>query len=535
MGSFRPRSIIEILQTLWRRKLLVVLVAAVFAVAAFLVIVNVPRLYESRALIVVSGAIYDRNANGAQIATVTEQMTSRSNLESLVDRYQLYPETKRIDLRVQNLQTDIKFETKYRSDSQGFPESFSIAYRHTDPSTAQHIVSELVSIFDQANSVLEKQATEEVQRVKTEVSSIESKLARASGEKAASAARSSAAGRAAATFDRLRSERSAIASSVEQLRDRQYMLEQQISQQRRLISQQEELVKTSAPPPDEARASSIGSLLRRKAELEAQIQDYSSKFTDKYAKLVVARQQLAEVDRQIALAGTTGEQSRAAALSPAAQELRNLERELSRMQTELEVVQRELSRKLQAAAMLPGGAVSAVELPASPTVASGPSVPTSSGDTGKDYSADALRERYTSLLRREEALREFAPSTAGPGAAFFQTVDSPSLPQAPAAPYRTRLMMIALGMALVAGLIAAVIAELPRLTRLYDDRDVAFYLGVPVLASIPETLTVIERGHARRRVLVRVLVCLVIGAAAVPLLAFALNASRLFQIIGYKQ
>src|SRR5262245_51418502 len=163
MGSFRPRSIIEIAQTLWRRKLLILFVATVVSVAALLVILNVARLYESRALIVVSGAIYDRNANGAQIAAVTEQMTSRSNLETLVTRYSLDSHLQRMDLRVQNLQDEISFDTKYRSDSQGFPESFTIAYRHTDPTVAQHLVADLVSNFDQANSTLEKQAAQESQ------------------------------------------------------------------------------------------------------------------------------------------------------------------------------------------------------------------------------------------------------------------------------------------------------------------------------------------------------------------------------------
>src|SRR5215813_10502327 len=173
MGSFRPRSIAEILRALWRRKALVLFVTAVITLAAFLVVINIPKVYESHSLIVVSGAIYDRNANGAQIAAVTEQLTSRSNLEGLVNKYNLYTDLKRTDLRVQNLQNDIKFDTKYRSDSQGFPESFTLAFRNSDAATTQHLVADLVSLFEQANATLARQAAEESDRIKSELSAIE--------------------------------------------------------------------------------------------------------------------------------------------------------------------------------------------------------------------------------------------------------------------------------------------------------------------------------------------------------------------------
>ena len=84
-----------------------------------------------------------------------------------------------------------------------------------------------------------------------------------------------------------------------------------------MISQQQEIVRTSPPPVDDTRATgSYGALLKRKADLEAQIEDYSSKFTEKYPKLVQAREQLAEVKQRIAGASATGEQARASATRP---------------------------------------------------------------------------------------------------------------------------------------------------------------------------------------------------------------------------
>lgn len=527
MGSFRPRGLAECLQIIWRRKSLIAFVSLVVLLAASAVIIGIPKFYESRALIVVSGAIYDRQANGAQVAAVTEQITSRSSLEPLIGRYNLYAPVTKIEPVVQQLEKEIKFETKYRSDSQGFPESFTISYRHPDPAIAQHVVADLVAIFDHANNTLEKQAAEEARRIKGEIADLEARLGHASSLRIAGAARSTAASRAAGAIERQRAERSAIAASLESLRDREYALNAQIAGQKRLIGQQHEIVKATPPPVDDLRSSnSYGALLRRKAELETQIQDYSSKFTDRYPKLVQALEQLAEVNRRIAEASVGGEQARAAVTSPASQELRGLQRELSRLETELEVVRREIDRKQRAAPGIASASPAPVYTPMAPPPIAGPGA--------NDYGSEGLRERYTALLRREDALVQFQPSTAGPATPFFQMVDQPNLPQSPAGPIRSRLMLMALGLALVIGVAAAAAVEARRLSTIYDERDVSFFLGVPVVALIPETFTPGERGSASRQLFTRRLAYLAAGAAAVPILALVIDATKVFQLLASK-
>ena len=145
-----------------------------------------------------------------------------------------------------------------------------------------------------------------------------------------------------------------------------------------------------------------------------------------------------------------------------------------------------------------------------------------------------MRERYTALLRREDTLLQFQPSTAGPATPFFQMVDQPNLPQSPAGPIRSKLMLMAGALALFTGLAAAAVVEIRRLSAIYDERDVNYFLGVPVIALIPETLTVGERGSVRRQLFFRRLGYLALGVAAVPILALALNATKVFQILGNK-
>ena len=525
MGSFRPRNLTDLFDILRRRAALIAFVTIIVLMAAFIVVINVPHLYESRTRIVVSGQIYDRQANSAQIAAVTEQITSRANLEGLVNRYQLFAPVTNMDRATTDLANAIKLETKYRSDSNGFPESFTLTFRDTSPKVAQQVVTDLLGIFNQANATLEHQATEEARQIRAEIADLESQMAQNHNSRARSAASASAASRAASYAERARSERNAIASSLEQLRDRQYALQQQIANQKKAIVQQQEIVRTAAP--EDRGSSSLGTLLKRKADLEAQIKQYQEQYTDKYPKLTTAREQLAEVEQRILEARASGEGTRATQSSPEAQQLRQMQNELSRLETDLEIVEREMSRKQQAATTVGGvPAVAAPVVPSAPIV-SGYSAP-------GDYSTEGLKERYTQLLKRQEALSVFQPSPAGPAAPFFQVVDEPNLPQQPAAPSRSKLMLFALAMALGAGLVAAAVMELPRLTRIHDERDVKYFLGVPVVAQLAESYTADERRSEGRRQFARRLRWLLVGAAMIPLLAFVLNFSHVFHILGSK-
>jgi len=95
-------------------------------------------------------------------------------------------------------------------------------------------------------------------------------------------------------------------------------------------------------------------------------------------------------------------------------------------------------------------------------------------------------------------------------------------------------MMIALVISLTTGVIAAGAAEARRLSMINDERDVKYFLGVPVVALIPETLTNPERVRAGRQLFKRRLRHLAFAAAAVPLVALLLDATRVFQILGSK-
>ncbi|HKG22658.1 MAG TPA: Wzz/FepE/Etk N-terminal domain-containing protein [Blastocatellia bacterium] len=518
MGTFRPRSVTEYLQVLWRRKLLIFLVAAVLLISTFFVISKIPDIYESRASVVVAAQQADREAISSRVAAITERLTSRSFLETVIERHGLYPSAVRngaIDSAVGRLRKSINVETRYRGDR---PETLIISYRNSDPVIARTVNEDLVSLFGNMNDAIEKQRAKEIEDLNTEIAEVENQLNQKGQQRAIAAARRGV-GRSSGNVGEIRARRQTAIASLESLSDKQFALERQIAEQKQQIAEQQKIVKSA--PSDARSGSSYGVLLVRKAELEAQIQDFTAQYTDKNPKVMQAKSQLAEINRQIAQL-SAGDGAGAPANSAEARELRAMQRELSRLETELEITRRDMGRKNETLATTPN-------LPAVASVSSPGPVAAAVAEPATDV--ERLRNRYTSLLNKQDALARMQSASVGLDPGLFQIVDQPTQPQTPAGPDRMKLRMLALLLALGAGLAAAVAIEAPRLFAIRDDRDVQYYLGAPVIAQIPETLTPAERGRSRKLLAARSLIVLLLAVITVPALIFLLNQLQVFQIL----
>ena len=516
MSSYRPRSLSEYLQVIWRRRALFFLVAAVLLISTFIVIARTPDLYQSTASVVVAGKQEDRQIIASRVTTITERITSRSFLEPLIERHNLYPSTVArgaIESAVNRMRKDIKLSTKYRGDN---PEMLTITFRHTDPETAKNVATDLVSTFDRMNNAVEQRMSEQANNITTEIAQIEERLNQLGQQRAIAASRSRAESSVRGTFNEIRAQRAAAQSSVETLVDKQFALEQQMAEQKRQIAEQERLVKAS--PRDARSGSSYGVLLVRKAELEAQLKDYQAQYTDKNPKMIQTQNQIAEINRQIAeLSSGQG----VAGDSPESRELRSLQRELARMQTEMTIIQRELGRKQQTLSSTPRVAMAAA--PAGPAEASIPSI-------SAETDVQRLRDRYNLLLRQQDTLDRDRLTAAGLEPGVFQIIDMPALAETPSGPDRLKLRLLALAAALALAFIIVAAVELPRLYAIRDERDIDYYLGTRVVALIPESLTPVERGLNRRVLLMRRVAVLVAAVLLVPGLVFLLNYLSVIQI-----
>jgi len=522
MEIMRPRGPFEYLGILWRKKLVILLVAASVSIATLQIIRRIPDVYESHALIVISNrgnGNNDPSLSSPSLAALTQRMTSQGNLAEIVRRYDLYHQTPGVvpdpGAAVERIRKAIKIDIKMRNYYPEGPESLTISYRYTEPVIAKRVVADLISIFDQTNAAIRRQAATELERFHSQVEEVETQLHGLAPQRDQALLRSGSADNAPSA---VRAQRLAAADSIGSLGDKEFMLIRQIDEQKRQIAEQEKLISTTAPASKIASNSAYGVLLARRAEVEGQIKDLARSATEKNPKMIQARAQLAAINQEIGrLEAASGANSAALnSASPEARELRAMRRELQRLETELEVARRDLSRKTKTLKDLPN------EPP--PETASTARL----NDAKAEY--DRLMGRYNWLMDKQDALQKL---TGGDGrnGEMYQLIDAPLAQSAPVGPSRRLLKLIGLGIALALGLLVASAREIPRLFLIHNDRDVEYYLGTPVLAAIPETLTAPQR--ARRRVLwgLRWLGFAGLLGAMVPAFVIVLDRTQIFQIL----
>jgi uncharacterized protein involved in exopolysaccharide biosynthesis len=527
MAILRPRGLFEYLGILWRKKLLILLVAASVSIATFLIIKRIPNVYESHALIVIANqgnGNNDPSLSSPPLSALTQRMTSQGNLTEIVRHYDLYPQTPGVapnpGAAVERLRKTIKIEIKMRNYYPDGPESLTIGYRYTDPVIAQRVVADLISIFDETNAAIRRQAATDLERFHAQVAEIETQLQGLAPQRDQALLRSGTLNNSSSA---VRAQRLAATDSIGALGDKEFMLVRQIDEQKRQIAEQEKLVSSAAPANKIATNSAYGVLLARRAEVEGQIKDLASSATEKNPKMIQARSQLATINQEIArLEAASGANSGAAvnSASPEARELRAMRRELQRLENDLEVARRDLSRKSQSLKELPKEVPNAglTEIASTARL----------NEAKTEY--DRLMGRYNWLMDRQDSLQKLFGNDGRKGD-VFQVVDAPLAQSAPVGPNRGLLKLIGLGIALALGLLVASARETPRLFLIHNDRDVEYYLGTPVLAMIPETLTPYQR--ARRRLLwgLRWLGLAAFLGAMIPALIIVLDRAQIFQIL----
>src|SRR5215211_7638865 len=96
--NFRQRTPGELARMVWRRKWLIVLPTAAVAVAVAYVVWRLPNVYESTTLLTVRPASIAASGVAQlsdsdltlRINNITQEVTSRSTLQDLINRYGLY-------------------------------------------------------------------------------------------------------------------------------------------------------------------------------------------------------------------------------------------------------------------------------------------------------------------------------------------------------------------------------------------------------------------------------------------------------------
>jgi polysaccharide biosynthesis transport protein len=519
MGSLRPRQLTELIGVLWRRKKLVLLMFLAMLLATLIVIRRIPNLYESSALV----AINLRNDAESMpemnwFAKLQQELTSRETFATLIRRHNLYPKAQNEEEAVGTLQKALKIETKMRNYSPQVPEAVEISLRHSEPKKAQAVVTDLVRMFEHGNEQKKTEASAEAGRLTSQITEVEERLRELAPERDLEMIRLESLYRSGtgATIDS--SQRRAVESSIESLADTEYSLKQQVEGRRKEVAEYEKLVNSL---PATTGSAAYGALLTEKSKIEADIQSYSDQYTDKHPKMIQLRNQLAEINRHINRLEAQTAGATPLSMTPEGRDLIAMRRDLRRMEADLEVTQMRLQRRNQQLGDMPkGGMRAAPDRPASLI---------GRNDMARaEY--DTMVKRYNWLLDKQDSLLK-SRAEGNESRTMFYVIDKASLPRLPSAPNRLLLKVFALAMAAAFGLAVALAIETPRMFRINDSRDVEYFLGAPVLAAIPESLTPAERARKRKLRLTRGALVMTAAVALAPVLVFLLTYLRVFQII----
>src|SRR5262249_38059679 len=206
------------------------------------------------------------------------------------------------------------------------PVALYVSCRITDPNLAQQVVTDVVATLNGTNELLTKRAALEADWVNSQIVRLEKQLSNLSKWGAGTSFSMGFGGDP-------ESVRVALLSIIDSLKDKEYVLERQVNEQERQIREQRRMA-TSFP-----KDGPYGALLLRKTELAAQLREFAPQYTEKNPKVLQAKTLLSEIDRQLA---ALGEKS---PLGSTVYETLTLERELVRLQSELELARREIGRK----------------------------------------------------------------------------------------------------------------------------------------------------------------------------------------------
>jgi len=503
MADEKPKgSGLDTLLAIWgRRNWLAVLAFAAPMSVAVSLIVFLPNIYRSTATVLVDSQQIPEtfvqstvtSALETRLHTISQEVLSRSRLEALIDRFDLYQDLRRrvpFEDVIERMRHDIKLELK-SVEARGQREAtvaFTISYQGSNPGTVSLVTNTLASFYVEENSrARERQATGTAEFLKVQLADTKKRLdeqelhvsefkRRHLGELPQQMEAN------LTTLEHLHTQLRVNADNQTRAMERRLALSSQLAEVESLAASGAPSAVTGAPGavPETPEVR----LARAKEELAK----LRTTFSDKYPDVVRLAAEVAALEREVAqaraherqIAETKARQPKteeraAAAQAPLTPYVLRLREALSEAEADIKVFKGEEKRLRDEIAAYQA------------RVENVPRREQEFRDISRDY--EATRELYQSLLKRHEEAQLAESMEQRQKGEQFRVLD-PALPNPePAAPRRLQLLLAALVGSL--GLAAGAVVTAERLDTSFHTVDElrAFNPAVPVLASIPWIMT----------------------------------------------
>jgi protein tyrosine kinase modulator len=494
---------------IWRRRWwLGVLAFLVPFVTAVGVVYSLPNSYRSTATIIVEHqqvpeAFVKSTVTSAletRLHTISQDVLSRSRLEGLIHRFGLYPALRAkvpAEVLIERMRKDIGLELRSGAQRGGTTVAFAIGFRGGDADTVAEVTNTLASFYIEENlKARGRQASGTSQFLKAQLEETK-KVLDAQEERLSQFKRR--------YIGELPQQLTANLTSLEQLgvqlrinseqqtralwrRDAlaSQLVEAQRAAERRAVETSSAFsrLETKSEPPATASPPTV-----RLQQLRQQLTALRTKYSDKYPEVIRLKAEITEVEReaaQVAVPPTAVEKAEPGIRPSSVTDpiVRQLQASLADANVELQALTKD-EAQLRAAY----GAMQA-------RVENTPRREQAFEDLSRGH--QTTQEHYRSLLKRYEEAQLAEDMEQRQKGEQFRVLD-PAIPaQAPAAPNRSRLLLVSLFLSLGLGVGVALLVD--RLdTSFHTVDDLRTFTRVPVLASVLLIVTPAETRSRRWR------------------------------------
>ncbi|HEY2962813.1 MAG TPA: GNVR domain-containing protein [Pyrinomonadaceae bacterium] len=533
--QFRQRTPSEYLKILKRRKWLIILPVIAVATAVAYVVYRLPDVYESSTLIVVKPSTLPNSVIPTitedtltrQLSSIAQVVTSRSSLEPLVDKYQLYLKERQrgvpMEEVVDTMRRDIHVEVN--TTRRDITDGFDIKFRYRDPKLTQAVTVELASKYINAQTANIIGSTTsarqfidaQVKQTKDELDKIDQK--RLDFMQQNLGILPSEADSLLRQLTGLRDQQKALMAEVGRLQDRRSTLTTQLTLVQRAT---ENAIGDAAETLTDPKTTlAWAELVKRKADLQAELRQLETQYTEKHPDIVAKKEQIESVTSEMKRQEDEWKERIAAKEKklkgrPDVQaesikaEMKNIDSEIKRQQGLLSDNDKQIATITDRINRLPGSEVAL-------------------GAIDREY--QTKKTAYDKLLEEQQKISLGADAASQQQSEGIEVIDAANLPEKPVAPKRFMLAGIGVVAGLALGLLLTAIFEIPLLLTIQSTEDARHYTGLPVLISVPELLTPQEARALPRRRRLLLAAGVIATLVSIPLLALALRLTHVFEFL----
>jgi len=407
----------------------------------------------------------------ARLASMKEQILSRSRLEPIIERFNLYGTKKtsmddRIDQTRKNI--DIKPIHSEMARTGGLP-GFFISFRDSDPHTAQLVCGEIASLFVTANLNARAQSAEgttdflkgQLADAKRNLDDQDAKLA---------AFQSKYMGRLPGEESPNMSMLTSLNTQLDAATQALARMEQDKSYMESMLAQQQSM----STQVSERGGSSPSAQQAQLQALQSEEVDLTRRYTDDYPDVVAVRRKIKELQAQIAAAPAPAPTSAATPASTTPN--RNDSPGVQQLRAQLRSIDQGITAKRHEQAMIQNQVRVYQD-----RISSSPLVQEEYKNITRDY--QTAQAFYDELLKKMNQSKMATDLERRQQGEQFSVMDQPNLPDGPFFPRRGVFVGAGLAGGLILGIMLVAWREY-RDTAMRSERDVWAFTKLPTLGVI---------------------------------------------------